>query len=310
MLLGAALVDALRSEGTERSSPAATTGTTANRRTPPSATRWSGAPTGGRALAPCTRDEIVGSLEIWGRMAVVGVQSLAGNRCRLPGLHAHLTIEDRGGNVVFRSGHPGKLIGAVLPGTDQSADLPLPARVTLCRRGGPYVARGSIGVHYALHQLSGSVIGCPSGDENAVRESRTEYVRRAEAICIAANDALDAYAREAFELDHHDLADLAAWSRAAARASEQAVTRLRALPRPTPGDANLGRLLRLIERHVDVLRGIGAAASAGERARATELSDDRIDLTHAKDGLAYELAERWGIVSTQELQSCPVSLPA
>jgi hypothetical protein len=130
------------------------------------------------------------------------------------------------------------------------------------------------------------------------------YVAKADAICTAANARFEAAAAEflgsRIEVE-------AAWSEAAARASEEALVELRALH--PPGDSAVIEMLSLAERQTDVLRQAVAAASAGDLAGLQRLSGKRVRLTHLKDGVAYALAKKWG-VSPSRLRGCPVTLPA
>jgi hypothetical protein len=130
-------------------------------------------------------------------------------------------------------------------------------------------------------------------------------VARADAICTAAT----ARFRAAEPKPGTELEAEFAWSKAAARASEKALAKLRALRAPEADRDRVTNVLSLMERQTDSLRELAAAASAGDRARVQVLSMDGIRRTHEKDELVYRLAALWG-VDPEALYGRPVSLPA
>lgn len=92
---------------------------------------------------------------------------------------------------------------------------------------------------------------------------------------------------------------LEAWHEAALRNSEDSLRQLRAL---TPSEADrdeFDRAFTLMERQTEILRQIEATAAASDLKLVEKLIRDRIDATHAKDGVAYDV-----------FGSCPVALPA
>jgi predicted LPLAT superfamily acyltransferase len=99
------------------------------------------------------------------------------------------------------------------------------------------------------------------------------------------------------------------WNEAAARASEKALAKLRALRPPPSHRTRLSQIHALMERQTDVLYQTAAAASTDDTVRFRKLSELRIRLTHQKDGLVVRLSSLWGI-SPDTLQRCPVGLPA
>ena len=133
---------------------------------------------------------------------------------------------------------------------------------------------------------------------------RTEWVARAGAVCKAANGRFEAAVAaidQPYGPDGWELEELAAWSKAAARFSDEALATLRALQRPEPRTdrAWVTGALALFDQQTDAVRRVAAAAAAGEASRARNLEQKRVDVTHRKDG-------RVG----SQLWPCPVSLPA
>jgi len=165
-LLVLAGVDALRSSLGDPSAPGATAPATGEGETERRARRST---TRGRvagALPPCARKRIAVSLAARGQRAVIGVRSLAGSRCRLPGLRPALTIRDRGGDTIFRVGSPSRLLlGPVVPGSPQLFGFEIPTEVPRCGQGGPFVVFATVGVDSASEELRGSPIGCSSARE-------------------------------------------------------------------------------------------------------------------------------------------------
>jgi hypothetical protein len=108
----------------------------------------------------------------------------------------------------------------------------------LCDSPGPYVALATVGPYVARRgNLSRSEIGCGFRGGTHASRLREEYIARADAICTAATATF----RAAEPKPGTELTELeveAAWSKAAARASEKALAKLRAL-RP-PGAALYG----------------------------------------------------------------------
>jgi hypothetical protein len=134
----------------------------------------------------------------------------------------------------------------------------------------------------------------------AVRPLTTEeWIGRAGAICSAANAKFEAAVSQ-LDLDgaEWNLGVMQAFHEAAAGFSDEALAELRALPQP-PDRVWADEFYSLLEQTIDVLRQVAVAAAAGDAERVEELSSERVDLTHRKDG-------RFG----PGLWGCPVSLPA
>jgi hypothetical protein len=138
-------------------------------------------------------------------------------------------------------------------------------------------------------------IACSEIPETPCSLATLEYAARADAICAQASARF--YAATA-GLDPSQLADLAAWSAAAARFSEEALAELYTLPPPEAQRAQLLEYYLLLERQTEVLRETAAVASEGASARAERLVRKRVQLTHQKDSMLVSL------------QRCPVFLPA
>jgi hypothetical protein len=219
-----------------------------------------------------------------------------------------LRIEDRAGNLVEEWAEVRPLVDGLFPSGSEGTFW-LPRNPVLCDSPGPYVALATVGP-YAVRRgnLSRSEIACGFRGGTHVSRLRAKYVARADAICATAT----ARFRAAEPKPGTELTELeveAAWSKAAARASEKALAKLRLLRPPEADRARVNQVLSLMEQQTDVLRRLAAAASAGYTARVRILSEERIHLTHEKDGLVYRLASLWG-VSADALGGCPVSLPA
>jgi hypothetical protein len=122
-----------------------------------------------------------------------------------------------------------------------------------------------------------------------------EYIAEADAICQATGER---YFAATTGLDFEEIEDLAVWSAAAARHSEEALAELYTLPPPRTEQARLLKFYSILERQTDVLRRQAAAAAAGAAARVERLGRRRVELTHEKDSVMFSL------------QRCPVPLPA
>jgi hypothetical protein len=114
---------------------------------------------------------------------------------------------------------------------------------------------------------------------------RAEYVARARAICRTATRRLLAVGRRLWgpslsDRSNATLQEQATWNSAAARFSEQSLGKLRALPIPPRDRARVNKWFSIAERYPDILRGIAAAAAAGDSARYERLQGKRVDLTH------------------------------
>jgi hypothetical protein len=138
-----------------------------------------------------------------------------------------------------------------------------------------------------------------------VNRLRAKYIVRADAICRAATARFEASQPRPWGTE---LEDIAASSKAAALASEKALTELRALPPPEADRARVNRILLLMEQQTEVLRQTAVAAAAGDATRVRMLGDARLDMTRRKDDLVYRLASLWGV--PPGLDGCPVSLTA
>ncbi len=127
--------------------------------------------------------------------------------------------------------------------------------------------------------------------------TKEEYTARAEVICTEANERLAAVLTQFSVPGAFDLDEIRAFHVLAAHFSEEALAELRALPVPPADRAGLEKEYSLREREIDFMRQVAAARVAGDIARAEDLIEKRIDLTHKRhDGT---------LPST-----CPVNLPA
>jgi hypothetical protein len=254
------------------------------------------------------------SIEVAKGVAVIVVRHERGTPCHLQRyLGLRLTIRDRGGNQVRFLPNPpsGDFPGGWRLGFEDDLaasrwTFPLPF-ARRCPWRGPFVALATVGPYSARRSnLSRSEIACDGGGgtQESVKRLRAEYIAQAQTICTAATDRLETAAPLV-----ETLQDIVASSRAAANASEKAITELRALPRPEVDRARVNQVLSFMELQPDLFRQLAAAASAGDTARVRMLSDERIHLTHQKDGLVYRLASLWG-VDPYALYGCPLSLPA
>jgi hypothetical protein len=129
------------------------------------------------------------------------------------------------------------------------------------------------------------------------------YVAEVTAICAGANDGLRSAGVDFVRMGN--VADHAA----AAAAGEWALTNIRALPPPQADGVLVNQFLSAMEKELDVVREIAAAASGGEGDVAT-LQRKRIDATRQKGDLAARLAARWRLRPRYILAECPVGLPA
>jgi hypothetical protein len=294
-LLFVAGVDALRSSAdSEISAPTASTTT-------------SEIPSG--SLPSCTQRDLRVSIEVREGVATVVAQNIAAHRCYRFLRVTRLTIEDQAGNLIWDMGDGGPRLvdGFFRSGFEKT--FRLPQDTVLCDSPGPYLVLVTVGPYSARRDnLSRSEIACGDTVETRVSLLRARYVAQAELICTAAT----ARFREAEPIPGAELADLefdAAWSKAAARFSEKALAKLRALVPPKADRDRVNRVLSSMELLTDVLRQLAAAASEGDAARVRILAEERIRLTHRKDGIAHRLALFWGVFPAA-FSGCPVSLPA
>jgi hypothetical protein len=286
-LLFVAGVDALRSAAnSEISAPTASTTTTEIRSGP---------------LLPCTQLDLRVSIEIRQEVATVVVRNIGARACYRLLRGWRLRIEDRTGNLVAEWTEVQPLADGLFPSDFEGVFL-LPRNPVLCDLPGPYVALATVGSYSARRgNLSRSEIVCGFRGGTQASRLRAMYVARADAICTAANIR--------FEAAQPGPSTGAAWSEAAARASEEALAKLRALRAPAGERAWVSEIYLLMERQTDVLHQIAAAASAGHATRVQVLSQKRIRLTHQKDELVRDLTSLWG-VPPNALYACPISLPA
>jgi hypothetical protein len=134
-----------------------------------------------------------------------------------------------------------------------------------------------------------------------------QYVFGAHAICAQANGDL---LRGARGFPGPGLEEIAEWYEAAARAAENSLSKLRALPAPEADQALLDDFFSGAEEVIDTLRHAAAAASDGNRRRVRVLERKRIDAIHRKDARADDLSALWHVDDPEILRACPVSLPA
>jgi hypothetical protein len=291
-LLFVAGVDALRSSADDEASA------------PTASTTRTEIPSG--SLDNCTQRDLRVSIEIRKGVASVVARNTGAHDCyRL--LHiSRLTIEDRAGNLVaeLRDGGGSVSLTGFFPAGSERAFW-LPQQAVLCDSPGPYLALAIVGPYSARRgDLSASEIACGGTFGTRVSPLRAKYIARADAICRAATDRFSLAAPLGTELE-----ELAAWSKAAARASEGAIAELRALAPPKGDRVAVERVLSFMERLPGVLRRLAAAASAGETARFRILAGEQIRLTHRKDALLQRVALLWR-ASPDALQGCPVRMPA
>lgn len=293
-LLFVAGVDAFRSSAdSEISAPTASTTTTE---------------IASGSLLPCTQLDLKVSIEIREEVATVVVRNIGAKECYRVLRGWRLRIEDRAGNLVAEWAELRPLADGLFPSGSEGVFL-LPRNPVPCDLRGPYLALAIVGPYSARRgNLSRSEIACGFRGGTQASRLRARYIAQASVICAAANARfLPAEPKPGTELTELEVE--AAWSKAAARASRGALTELRALRPPVADRAQVKRVLSVMEQQTDVLRRLAAAASAGDTARVRMLSNERIDLTHRKDGLVQHLTSLWG-VPPDTLYGCPISLPA
>ena len=291
-LLFVAGVDALRSSAdNETSAPTASTTATE-------------VPTG--SVSPCTQLDLRVSVEIRQEAATVVVRNIGANDCYQLLRGWRLRIEDRAGNLVAEWVEVRPLADGLFPSGSEMIFL-LPRNPVLCDSPGPYLALASVGPYSARRgNLSRSEIACGGGTRAS--RLRAKYITEAQAICRAATASFgEAFTSPGPELT--ELEETAVWSKAAARASREALTELRALPPPGADRVWVNRVLSSMELLPDVLRQLAAAASDGDAARVRILTEERTRLIHRKDELVDRLALLWR-ASPEALYGCPVELPA
>jgi hypothetical protein len=173
-----------------------------------------------------------------------------------------------------------------------------------CPWRGPFAALATLGRYSARRDnLSRSELSCDSGGgqtQETVNRLRAKYITQAQKICTAAGR---------LPAQPVTIEGMVARSNAAANASQKAITQLRALPVPEVDRARVNQVLSFMELQPDLFRQMAAAASVGDIGRVQILSNERIHLTHQKDGLVFRLASLWGI-RYSALGGCPMSMPA
>jgi hypothetical protein len=93
--------------------------------------------------------------------------------------------------------------------------------------------------------------------------------------------------------------------RAAVRISEAALEELRALQPPRAYRSALDEVFAAMEEEIEVTRHLATASSAADIGLVDELTRQRVDLTHFKDGRSFA-----GGLSVAGFQYCPVNLGA
>jgi hypothetical protein len=288
-------VDALRSSTDSKTSSRAASTTTTE------------IPSG--SLPSCTQRDLSVSIEVREGVATVVARNIAAYACYRFLRVSRLTIEDRAGNLVWRlgAGGPRLVDGFFRSGFEKT--FRLPEDTVLCGSPGPYLALVTVGPYSARRgNLSPSEIACGGAVGTRVSLVRARYVAGAELICTAATERF----RETEPILEMELTELefeAAWSKAAGRFSEKALTKLRALVPPKGDRVRVKRVLSVMERLTDVLHRLEAAASDGDTARVRILAEKRIRLTHWKDEMAHRLALFWGVFPGA-FSECPIRLPA
>ena len=135
------------------------------------------------------------------------------------------------------------------------------------------------------------------------------YVGEAVAACTAADTDFRAEVEglmrfetrnfQQFFIGFPDLQSVADWHEAQARHADDVIARLRALAVPEEIADSVDRFLVLAKEETDLNRQVASAAKAGDQATVDALTGQRIDATHAKDGIAFSIG--------YALWTCPVS---
>lgn len=152
-----------------------------------------------------------------------------------------------------------------------------------------------------LPTLIALLAGCGGGDDEAqapppsapapaeaatpaetgeVRLTKAQWIEEADAICVQAEDELEALGTP------ESLADIVALVPRAIEISEKQLGKLRALRPPAADEATLTRALDLLEQQIDVLRRLGEAATAGDGAAVGEIATEGNTLNKEADRIA------------------------
>ncbi len=109
-----------------------------------------------------------------------------------------------------------------------------------------------------------------------------QYTEGAEAICREASERLSAVLADFYTPGAFDIDDVEAFQVIAAHISEETLAELRALPVPQTDRAGLEKEYALREREIELMRQVAAARVAGDIARADDLIEKRVALTHER----------------------------
>ena len=136
-----------------------------------------------------------------------------------------------------------------------------------------------------------------------------KYVAKAVSLCTAADAefaeevaGLMQATTDKFQQYHvgfSDLESVATWHHAQTRYADRVIAELSTLPVPELIADDIDRFVTLMQQETDLNRQVAAAAAAGDQSAVDTLTGQRVDATHAKDGLAFGIG--------YSLYACPVS---
>jgi hypothetical protein len=131
-----------------------------------------------------------------------------------------------------------------------------------------------------------ALAGCGGGDgEGGDRLSKEDYIRQADALCLEADQRIEALG------DPTTAEEAVAFTRDATAIAEEQLARLRALRPPEEDEATLEEAYDLLEQQIEVGRQLGDAIDANDEARAQELIRQGDDLNER----ANEIADDYGM---------------
>jgi hypothetical protein len=262
------------------------------------------------SVPPCRQQDLRVWIEVRDGVATVVARNSGEGACVRLLERWRLAIEDRAGNVLAEwLAVENPLRGTYFP-SGSERDFWVPQSSVLCASPGPFRARAASGPYsVSLGSLNRDQVACSDGD---LRTPDSRLVRRfmdrARAICNTASHRLRDF-QIAYQGEWH-AAEISRWNRRAARFSEQALVKLRALAPLEVSSRQVAALLETMERQTSLLRRIATVTAAGDRRRAKVLETERVRLTRKKDRLATRLAAFSSGVSPESLYGCPVGLGA